>query len=153
VNLSKKYATKQFNITPSFLLIKWLVILHSLAVIVAIFTPFSLIYKILTIVLVLASLAISIKQEIGSKSFILRYTTVFGWEISHSNQHFDSIEILPSTVLTTYMIFLHYRIDDNGINKQKNKAIMIVKDALIDDDFRQLRVELRISGLGIKHNN
>lgn len=153
MNLSKKYATRQFNITPSSLLVKWLVILHSLAVIVAIFTPFPIIYKTITIVLVLVSLATSIKKERGSKGFILRYTTAFGWEISDSNQSFKSIEILPSTVLTTYMIFLHHRIDDSGINKQKNKAIMIVKDALIDDDFRRLRVELRISGLGMKHNN
>ena len=147
MNLSKKYATRQFNISQSHLLIKWLVILHGLAVIVAILTPFPVIYKAITTVLILVSLIVSLKQESSLKGFILRYTTVFGWEISESNYCFDLIEILPSTVLTPYMVFLHYRIKQSGKHKQKVKAILIVKDALIDDDFRKLRVELKISGL------
>lgn len=114
--------------------------------IVATYTPFPLIYKASTLVLILVSLILSLKQEKNSKGFVLRYTTAFGWENNHLNDHFDFIEILPSTVLTPFVVFLHYKIKHNDQPKQKTKAVMILKDAMNNDDFRQLRVELKISG-------
>ncbi|MCK5830409.1 MAG: hypothetical protein KAH20_08910 [Methylococcales bacterium] len=147
--MSKKYATKQFNIAPSPSLTKGIAILHGLAVIVAVFIPLPIIYKIIALVLILGSLIISLKQENISQEYILRYSTIYGWKISELNHYFDSIEILPSTVLTPYIVFFHYRKKYNG--KQKTKTMVILKDALTDDSFRQLRVELRISGLEVRH--
>ena len=68
----------------------------------------------------------------------LFYNDENNWQMTTiDTQH--SIEILPSTVITRQIIFLHYQL--NGIKFYR----MITKDALVSDlnNYRQLIVALK----------
>jgi len=125
--------------------------MHGLAIFVVGITAIPLIPQVILIILILFSLIFYLKQEKTIKVFALRYSTAFGWEVSNSENEFQLIEILPTTVLSPYLVFLHYKINNSNIKKQKNKYVLITKDTLSNDGFRKLRVELRISGLGGNH--
>ncbi len=124
--------------------------MHGLAVFIVGITAIPLIPQVILIILILFSLIFYLKQEKAIKIYTLRYSTAFGWEITNSENEFQLIEILPTTVLSPYLVFLHYRISNN--NKKQNIYVLITKDRLSHDDFRKLRVELRISGLRENHS-
>ena len=63
----------------------------------------------------------------------IRYTEKLGWEISEGGD-FEAIEILKSTVVTTFFIFLQM---------QGKPTILIANDALSEDDYRRLIVKLK----------
>jgi toxin CptA len=65
----------------------------------------------------------------------LRYSEKRGWELSDGGD-FTQVEILKSTVLTTFIIFLHLR---------DKPAIVIANDALRESDYRQLLVKLKMT--------
>jgi hypothetical protein len=68
---------------------------------------------------------------------IIKYTEAACWEISNG-QDFEPVRILNSTVITLYAIFLHAARQDQG-----KKTIIILRDALLEDDYRRLIVKLR----------
>jgi hypothetical protein len=65
----------------------------------------------------------------------IRYTEKLGWEISEGGD-FEAVDILKSTVVTTFFIFLQIR---------KKPTILIANDALSEDDYRQLVVKLKMT--------
>ena len=141
--LSKKYAkTKIFEINQSPLLIKWLVAIHAIAIFAACLNALELAYKIVIISLILFSLFFYLRRELRFHDFSIVHSMANGWEMALSDNHFHTVKILASTVVTPYLIVLHYKIQ----NKQK-QTILICKDALIADDYRKLMVELKISGI------
>ena len=140
--LNKYAITQTFKIKSSSLLIKCLVVLHVMAVFAAIFNTLELSYKIIIIALVIISLWRYVKREVAAKAFSIRFSSISGWEVAMLDDSFDAIEILPTTVITPYLIVLNFKMPD----KQKH-IVLIVKDALTDNEYRQLKVQLRISGL------
>ena len=140
--LNKYAITQTFKIKSSSLLIKCLVALHVMAVFAAIFNTLELSYKVIIIALVIISLWRYVKREVAAKAFSIRFSSISGWEVAMLDDSFDAIEILPTTVITPYLIVLHFKMPD----KQKH-IVLIVKDALTYDEYRQLKVQLRISGL------
>jgi len=140
--LSKKYAINQtFKVHRSSLLIRWLVVLHAIAIVAAFINALDLIYKIIITAMVLISLYIYLKRENDFHGLSIRHSTEFGWEVAYSENNFYAIEILASTVVTRYIIVLHF------MQNKKNQSILICRDALIYDEFRKLMVALKISGL------
>ena len=76
----------------------------------------------------------------SNEAYKVRYTDAFGWELSVSNQY-RPIRILKSTVLTTWVIVLHYQMDD------KKRYCAIYNDALSKEGFCRLTAQLKIAGL------
>ena len=140
--LNKYAITQTFKIKSSSVLIKCLVALHVMAVFAAIFNTLTLSYKTVIIALVLISLWRYMKREMAAKAFSIRFSSISGWEVAMLDDSFNAVEILPATVITPYLIVLNFKMPD----KQKH-IVLIVKDALTDDEYRQLKVQLRISGL------
>ncbi len=69
----------------------------------------------------------------------IKQSEALGWEISDGND-FEPIQILNSTVITVFAIFLHF-------NKNAHKqAVLIANDALSEDDYRRLIVRLKTTG-------
>lgn len=62
-----------------------------------------------------------------------------GWRLAAGHE-FAEIEILPSTVVSTVAIFLHYKTE-----KIPKQSLLIFSDALAKDDYRQLIVRLKIT--------
>lgn len=141
-SLSKKYATtRTFKINKSPLLKNWLAVIHIIAIVVAFFNALTLTYRLIIIFSIVISFIFYLKRL--KNVYWIRYSSLSGWELSYAENVYFPIEILPSTVLTTYLIVLHFK----QLNKQK-QTILIFKDSLIGDDYRKLKVELKISGLG-----
>jgi toxin CptA len=78
-------------------------------------------------------------QRLKNEQYIIKHTETSGWEISSGND-FKQIQIMNSTVITVFVIFLHFA--DNA-NKQ---SVLIVNDALSEDDYRRLIVRLKTTG-------
>lgn len=91
---------------------------------------------------VLGSLIFYLKREKDFSGCFVRHSHRRGWEIAFSDQNFNSITIMPSTVISTVLIVLHF----NTVIKQK-QAVLIYNDAMPSDDYRRLMVELKINGL------
>ena len=91
--------------------------------------------------MVLVSLRVYLKREINFRGLLIRHSSGFGWEVAYSENNFYAIEILASTILTPYIIILHF------IHNKKKQTILICRDALFYDEFRKLMVALKISGL------
>ena len=140
--MSKKYETNHtFKIHRSLLLTRWLVFLHAIAIVAVFINALDLIYKVIITLMVLVSLLVYLKREINFHDLIIRYSTEFGWEVAYSENNFDAIEVLDSTVITRYIIILNF------IQNKKKQTILICRDALFYDEYRKLMVKLKISGI------
>lgn len=69
----------------------------------------------------------------------IKHSEALGWEVS-SGCDFEQIQILDSTVITIFAIFLHF---NKGTHKQ---SVLIVNDALSEHDYRNLIVRLKTTG-------
>ncbi len=139
--MSKKYATTHtYKINPSSWQNNYLICLHSIAIFSLVLSGLILLYKTAIIILILISLVFYLKPQ--REEYYIRYSDAFGWQISFSNNQYQAIQILTSTVITSYLIFFHFRVD-----KQTKQSTIICKDALIENEYRKLMIELKISGL------
>lgn len=77
-------------------------------------------------------------QALKNKQVKIKHTDASGWEVSDAND-FKSVQILNSTVITLFAIFLHF--SDNA-----KQSVLIVSDALSEDDYRRLIVRLKTTG-------
>lgn len=75
-------------------------------------------------------------RQLKSKQYTIKQSEAAGWEISSGND-FEPVQILNSTVITVFAIFLHF---NNPAGKQ---SVLIVNDALTEDDYRHLIVRLK----------
>ncbi len=121
-----------------------MIVLHIIAILAASLNALAISYKLIIISLILISLFYYLKREINFNGFTIRHSEAFEWEIALLEQDFQAIKILKSTVITPYVIFLHFKFPEKQEQKQ---AVVICTDALKDDEFRKLLVELRISGI------
>ncbi len=94
------------------------------------------------IIAILFSFLLYLKKQLEFGEIFVRHSSLRGWELADLDGKYYSIEVLPSTIITSILLVLHF--------KQQSKpkqTILICKDALINDDYRKLMVALRISGL------
>lgn len=121
---------------------KGLIVLHVFAIVAASLNALAISYKLIIIGLILISFLYHLKSQIDFSGFTIRHSEAFDWEIALIEHEFQQIEILKSTVITPYVIFLHFKLP----KKQKQTAV-ICADALEGGEFRKLLVELKIAGI------
>lgn len=107
---------------------------HGLAFIAVLLNNLPWLVRIAIVVIVVADFWIQ-RQSIKKESRIITYNDRLGWQIKTGGD-LEPIEILPSTVVTPVVIFLHIK---------AKPAQIIVHDALDDDDFRRLIVKLKLT--------
>ena len=115
--------------------------MHAIAIVAAFINALDLIYKIIITAMVLVSLLVYLKREINFHGLLIRHSTTLGWEVAYSEYNFHVIELLASTVVSRYIIVLHF------VQNKENQTILICRDALFYDEYRKLMVALKISGL------
>jgi toxin CptA len=76
-----------------------------------------------------------IKQQ-TNEHYQIRYSNESTWQIS-SSYGIESVEILKSTLITIFFIILHIKSQFTD-----KLTILVVSDALSDDDYRRLIVQL-----------
>jgi toxin CptA len=75
-------------------------------------------------------------KRLIDQHYKIRHTAGLGWELADGND-VEAIEIINSTVITTFAIFLHFK------RNAKKQSLLILNDALAEDDYRRLIVRLK----------
>jgi toxin CptA len=79
-------------------------------------------------------------KHLKSEHHRIKHTEAFDWEVSSASNAFEPVRIMNSTVITIYAIFLHFRSQNAG-----KQTVLILNDALSEDDYRRLIVKLKTS--------
>jgi toxin CptA len=76
-----------------------------------------------------------------SQPYTIKHSETLGWELAEAN-NFVAIQILPSTVISIFAVFLQFQKE----NKAKH-SLVILSDALTEDDYRRLIVKLKTTDI------
>jgi hypothetical protein len=99
----------------------------------------SLLVKLLLMVLVCSSCYFHVQRyKRGYYLGTIKYTKEFAWQLATAQQ-FSAMQILNSSVITSFIIVLHIVVANQRCN------ILICRDAIPHEIFRQLRVALKIN--------
>lgn len=123
------------ELRPSNRLKQLLVVTHVLALGSSIANTLPVTVKLLLLIGICLHLFFVVNR-LKSKQYNLKHSETSGWEISGGND-FKAVQILGSTVITVFAIFLHF--NQNG----RRQSVLIVNDALTEDDYRRLIVRLK----------
>ena len=124
----------QFCVAPSMRLKYALIAAHALALIACLVSALPWLGKVLLVLALPAHLYLAVR-EVGLQHDTIRYHDASGWNIND-----EPVLVLPSTVLTTFAVWLHFK--SQGARR---KALLIVNDTMPEHDFRRLVVKLKIS--------
>jgi len=87
-------------------------------------------------------------RRLNAEHYTIKHTEALGWEISEGRD-LASIEILKSTVITTFALFLHfkYRSQAQSWKYGYKKTLLVLNDALAEEDYRCLIVKLKTTAI------
>lgn len=115
-------------------LVRVMCLIHSLALIASVFNNLPLLLRLIVFSAVLVHGYFAFKwKDINARQTIEHSET--GWRVLGME-----VEILPTTVISTLAIFLHFKTHDNA-----KHSLVIFNDALSKHDYRDLLVRLKIS--------
>ncbi|MGR9046901.1 MAG: protein YgfX [Gammaproteobacteria bacterium] len=140
--MNKNYALSfEWSINASVIQRRLLLVTHSLAVTALLISAIVPVYKVLLVLSITFSGYVYWRAYGPGKGAVtVRYTDALGWELL-VNRQYRPIRILKSTVLTPWVLVLHYRMDD------KNRYWAIFNDALDKKSFCRLTAQLKIAGI------
>jgi len=81
-------------------------------------------------------------KRLNITSAKIKYSEMAGWEISETDEQFASVQILTTTVTTTFAVILHYQYE-SILSRKTIKTLLVMHDALPKNDFRRLLVSLK----------
>jgi len=131
----KRDPSLSVELKPSKRLKQLLVIIHVLALAASIANALPIAVKLALSIGIFIHLRFMIKR-LKSERHEIKQSEALGWEISSGND-FKSVQILNSTVITIFAIFLHFT------DHARKQSVLIVNDALTEDDYRRLIVRLK----------
>jgi toxin CptA len=123
------------------------VFIHVLALIASMANALAFTIKIGLLVLVGLHLWLAFRR-LNTPNYTIKHSEALGWELSKGDG-FTSIEVLKSTVITTFALFLHfkYRSQSPSMLSTPKKTLLILGDALAGDDYRRLIVKLKTTAI------
>ncbi len=135
------------TLKPSKRLKKMVVFIHTLALGASMANALAFAIKISLFAIICINLWLSVRR-LNLERYTIKHTEAFGWEVSEGLV-FVSVEILKSTVITTFALFLHYK---HGSQSQPSKSgykktLLILNDALAEEDYRCLIVKLKTAAI------
>lgn len=134
MRVAKQNSTFEAAFKPSRTFQRLNLYLHLIAFSASIANTLPIQLKLLVAALIIVNLA-GTHRTLKSESRMIKHTEKNGWELISENSN-DTIEILGSSVITPFAIFLHLK---------SNAPIVIFYDAMPEDIFRQLLVKLKMS--------
>lgn len=110
--------------------------------------------KMLLLAATYAYFAAIFKRLQNTAQYTLKYSGAAGWQVS-TGADFESVRILQSTVVTPYALFLHTesRLAKAATTGAKHRALLILPDALSDDEYRRLIVKLVTNTVKQQHGS
>ena len=131
----KTESTLLAELKPSKRLKRLLAVMHMLALGSSIANALPVAVKLALSTGIFMHLRFIIKR-LKNEPYKIKHTEALGWEVSDGNG-FEQVQILDSTVITIFAIFLHF-----SSNAHK-RSLLIMNDALSEDDYRRLIVRLK----------
>jgi hypothetical protein len=133
---AKKYQPPlQLALNDSKRLIVLMALIHALALLASVMNSLPSILKCVLLIILVSHYYFQL-NKLKTKHHRIEHNET-GWRLALDNS-FEEIQILPSTVISIFVIFLHFKTD----NKPK-QTLVIVSDALADEDYRCLIVRLK----------
>ncbi|MGZ8190779.1 MAG: protein YgfX [Methylococcaceae bacterium] len=142
--MSRKHETPLLlNLKPS-KLINWMfAVMFMFALGACLINSLPVIFKIFLLTVICTYLW-RVIDCLKSKLHTIKHTEALGWEISINND-VQSVQILPSTVITIVAVFLHVKYQNRNRFRNGKQTILVLNDALCEDDYRRLIVRLKTS--------
>ena len=142
---SKKYATPlRLEIKPSRILCSLLLILHLFALAIIFILDFEFLINILVAILIAVSAYISIFQTAFRKSSSAIIKLVWDsnneWILENNRGEQLNAELLRDSYVSSVMTVLNFKCK----NHFRHKSIILLKDNINENDFRKLRVRLKV---------
>ncbi|MDQ7090181.1 MAG: hypothetical protein Q9M50_05980 [Methylococcales bacterium] len=119
-----------------------MIFIHSLAAFASVYHDLSGAGKLLSFGGVILSGLFYYHDYKKFQPYYIRYSSKVKWQLAKTETNFQTITILPTTVLTAQFIVLHFYLDGS-----KKQSLILVRDALKNTEFKILLVALKISGL------
>ena len=138
--------TLLLKLKPSRRLMQIQAALHILACIACFASSLSWLIKT-ALTFVVCSHAIWVHRWLSRQHFQIRYTEHSSWEMLRQ-QNFEPIVILASSISTIFVIILHIK-----SHFKEKLTILVVPDALCEDEYRQLNVNLKTISTKNKRNH
>ena len=146
-NLLQKSAKRPvFSPKESFQLRAFFVIIHVLSFIACFSNTFPINSQLLMALIVLMSSLFYLFNAKNSHAYTLSYQEQKGWKLNQVLTQNQSLTILPTTILTTFVIIIHSKLP-NG----KRRNFIILRDTLSEPEYRYLLVLLKISSTSQSH--
>jgi hypothetical protein len=142
--LSTKYATSlRLELKPSRLYSRLIVIAHLLALAACLFNALPLALRSLGFAAVMLNLFHALQQNRRVCRLIeFHYSDAGGWNLCSDGKSL-AISLSASTISTSWIVLLHYRIE----GRRGLQTLPIFCDAVAAEDYRQLKVALRVAAL------
>jgi len=134
----KREPSLLLELKPSQRLKQLLIVMHALALGASIANALPITVKLLLLTGICIHFRFMIKR-LKNEQYKIKHTEALGWEIAGGND-FKPVQVLNSTVITVFAIFLHFT--DNT----RKQSVLIINDALNEDDYRRLIVRLKTAG-------
>ena len=121
--------------------------MHSLALLASLVNPLNEVIKF-SLVLGVGINGWLMVRHLLSQIDVIKYSEALGWQITVAN---DSvfIDIMPSTVITAYAVFLHFKTctHTSSWRAGHTQSRLVLYDALNADDYRRFIVKLKTSSI------
>ena len=135
------------TIKPSRRLKKTVIFIHTLALGASVANALALAIKIGLVTLICGHCWLTVRR-LNAEHYTIKHTDASGWQVSEGND-FASVEILKSTVITTFALFLHFKYCSQAQSwtASHKKTRLILNDALADENYRCLIVKLKTTAI------
>jgi hypothetical protein len=132
---------------PSNRLKNIVIFIHTLALVASMVNSLALSIKVSLFALIGMHCWLTVRR-VNADHYTIKHTEALGWELSEGSD-FASIEILKSTVITTFALFLHfkYRSQAQSWKSVHKKTLLVLNDALAEEDYRCLIVKLKMTAI------
>jgi hypothetical protein len=147
-NLSEKnQISLLLTLGVSDLLRNSVILIHALALAACMANALALTVKVVLCAFILMHCRFAVRR-LNTENHTIRYSEALGWELS-GGRDFASIQILKSTVITTQVLVLHFKYSFQAQSWKSFhvKSLLILNDALADDDYRFLIVKLKTTAI------
>ena len=146
--MSDKYqTTKLFTLNPSKLIKKWVIFVHIMALAASVANALFFAIKISLFACIGIHCWLTVRR-LNTEHCAIKHTEALGWEISEGGD-FAPVEILKSTVITPFALFLHFKFSYQAQSWKPGdkKTLLILRDALNEEDYRYLIVKLKTTAI------
>jgi len=135
------------TIKPSKRLKKMVIFVHTLALGASMANALVLAIKISLFALIGIHCWLTVRR-LNVEHYTIKHTEALGWEVTEGCE-FVSVEILKSTVITTFVLFLHFKpvSQTQSWTSGHKKTLLVLSDALAGEDYRCLIVKLKTTAI------